>query len=267
MDNDFILLSTEVKLSKDFSVAPCLLCGEATLLPMINPYYPTTNDGRADWWQNIVGNIGTLSGLGFTVPQTTSITADATLAVYLYRTLPSTFEEFGKRVTGFINTYLSDPDGSPAPTPPSVPGWPAVPASASSGIEARREKWVQAAKHTTAYDPGVQGAVLRIEPTGTPFDPATYQAEIFGATSPSPGTVQCKFRKARGNIDAMAFFGRRGGTVPLVSLGRFTSTPATFTIPLLTPGTSETWDLQGRALIKDVDIGSPSDLVQVIVRG
>ena len=70
------------------------------------------------------GRIGTLSGLGSTVPQTTAITADAMLAVYLYRTLPSTFEELEKRVTGFINAYLSDPDGSPAPTPPTMLGWP-----------------------------------------------------------------------------------------------------------------------------------------------
>ncbi len=234
---------------------------------MINPYYPTTNDGRADWWQNIVNNTATMTALGVPPGLVTSITSDAALGVYLYRTLPITFEEFGKRVTGFIGTYLSDPDGSAAPTPPPIPNWPAVPASATAGIEARREKWVQQAKHIAAYDPGVQGMVLRIEPTGTPFDPTTYKAELFDATSPSPGTVQCKFRKARSNIDAMAFFGRRVGASALVSLGRFTSTPATFSIPLQTPGAPEVWELEGRALKKDVEVGIPSDLVQVTVRG
>ena len=234
---------------------------------MINPYYSSTNDGRADWWQNILGNTGALTTLGFTAAQVTSVTNDATMAVYLYRTLPATFEEFGKRVTGYISTFLYDPEGSPAPTVPTVPGWPAVPSPALAGIEARREKWVGAAKKAQNYDAGVQGAVLRIEPTGTPFDPAAYVAEIFGATSPSPGTVLCKFRKARGNVDAMAFFGRRLGVAAWTPLGRFTATPATFPVPVQAASSAEVWELQGRALVKDAEIGTPSAILQVVVRG
>ena len=234
---------------------------------MIIPYYPPTSDGRADWWQNII-NVGSspLTALGFTLSQTTAIASDAAAGVYLYRTLPVTFEEFTKRVTGYIHTYLFDPDGTAAPLIPPVPSWPALASTVLAGLEARREKWVQQAKHATNYDPGVQGATLRIEPTGTPFDPATYKAEIFGALSPGPATVSCKFRKARNNIAGVAFSGRRKGAAAFVPLGRFTATPATFLIPLQTPGVPEEWDLQGRALIKDVEIGLPSDLVQLIVR-
>lgn len=235
---------------------------------MIKPYYPPTTDGRADWWQNIVSvGTGQLTTLGFTLAQTSAVNSDALASVYLYRTLPATYEEFGKRVTGYIHTFLYDPDGTPAPSVPPVPSWPPLATVSLAGIEERREKWVQLAKHAANYDPLVQGAVLRIEPTGTPFDPATYQAEIFGAASPGPATVTCKFRKAGGEISAMAFSGRRVGTVAWVDLGRFTATPASLHIPLQTPGIPEVWEFQGQALIKDAPIGIPSDHVQVLVRG
>ena len=78
--------------------------------------------------------------------------------------------------------------------------------------------------------------------------------------------MSCKFRKARGNVDAMAFSGRRKGAATFLPLGKFTAPPATFLIPLQTPGVPEEWDLQGQALIKDQPIGLPSDLVQLIVR-
>ena len=236
---------------------------------MFNHYYPDTNDGRADWWQNIVNvGSGTLGGLGFTAAQVTAIGIDAQLGVYLYRTLPATYSDFGKRVTGYISTYLSDPDGTLPPTIPMVPSWPGFSGgSTNAGLEARREKWVQIAKHAANYDPTVQGAVLRIESTGTPFDPATYQAEIFGADSPGPATVLCKFRKARSNIDAMKFMGRKSGLPGWVNLGTYTATPASLHIPLQTPGSPEQWDLMGRALVRDVEIGLPSNLLQVLVRG
>lgn len=236
---------------------------------MLIPYYPETNDGRADWWQNVVAvGTTTLSALGFSVSQTTAINIDAQLGVYLYRTLPKAYEDFGKRVTGFIHTYLSDPDGTLAPVVPAMPTWPIFSAgTTTAGLEARREKWVALAKHSSNYDPALQGATLRIEPTGTPFDQNTYKAIIFDATSPSPSTASCKFRKARGNVQAMKFLGRKVGTVAWVDLGRFMATPATMHIPLTTPGLPEQWELMGRALIKDQEIGIASDLLEVLIRG
>ena len=236
---------------------------------MLKPYYPEVQDGRANWWQNIVNNGGsTLSGLGFTAAQITAINIDALLGVYLYRTLRAAFAELEKRVTGYIHTYLGDPDGTPAPLIPAVPGWPPFTGGpALAGLESRREKWVQLAKHASNYDPAVQGAILRIEPTGAPFDRNTYKAEIFDATSPAPGKVLCKFRKARRSIDAMKFMGRKSGSATWTDFGRFTSIPATLAIPLQTPGSPEQWELMGQALIKDQPIGMPGDLLVILVRG
>ncbi len=236
---------------------------------MINPYYPETNDVRADWWQNIAATGGsTLSGLGFTTAQLTAVGIDAQFGIYLYRTLPATFEDFGKRVTGYISTCLSDPDGTPLPNIPMVPSWPGFSGgSETAGLEVRREKWVQLAKHAPNYDPAVQGATLRIEQTGTPFDPAAYKAEIFGAATPGAATVTVKFRKARGNVQAMKFKGRKAGGSAWTELGIFLATPASLHIPLTTPGTPEQWELSGRAMVKNDEIGIPSDLLEVLVRG
>ena len=60
------------------------------------------------------------------------------------------------------------------------------------------------------------------------------------------------------------------GSCPAGGGGRrrisFTATPATFLIPLQTAGSPEAWELQGQALIKDVPIGLPSDIVPVLIR-
>ena len=79
--------------------------------------------------------------------------------------------------------------------------------------------------------------------------------------------VGARSRKARRNIDAMKFQGRKSGTLAWVDLGRFTATPASVHIPLTTQGNPELWEMTGRALIKDAEIGLASDLLEVLVRG
>ena len=137
-----------------------------------------------------------------------------------------------------------------------------------AGVEERPAKWVQAIKKLDGYDPAVQGVTLRIEPTGTPFDPATYKAEITEASSPSARVVIAGFRKARGRIPGVTFFGRKIGTATLVPLGDVrTVPPATPEIPIATAGVAEEWEFQARAFLKDELVGIASDFVTVLVRG
>ena len=114
----------------------------------------------------------------------------------------------------------------------------------------------------------MQGATLRIEATGTPFDPATYQAVIFDLTSPASATVSAKFRKAGGHIDAMGFTGRKmAGAGAWLDLGRFMATPATLHIPIAVAGQPEEWEIRGQAYIRDTPVGLPSEIATVLVRG
>ena len=76
------------------------------------------------------------------------------------------------------------------------------------------------------------------------------------------------FRKARGKIPGVKFFGRKIGTTTLVPLGDVrTVSPATLKIPITTPGVAEEWEIQARACLKDQLVGIASDFVPVLVRG
>ena len=121
------------------------------------------------------------------------------------------------------------PPIAPTLTPPAT--------AVLAAIEPRREKRVQAGKVSETFDVPVQGATLRIEATGTPFDPATYQAVIFDLTSAASSTVSAEFRKAGRHIDAMRFTGRKMASgCPGLDLGRLMATPATLHIPIALAG-------------------------------
>ena len=119
----------------------------------------------------------------------------------------------------------------------------------------------------TGYDPQVTGQMLRTEAPTDTFDLATYQAEVFGVVSQAPAHVQAKFRKAGGRIDSMEFSGRKIGSTAMVTLGRFTVSPASLAIPITTAGVAEEWEIQGRAVKSDKLVGEASMLVPVLVRG
>jgi hypothetical protein len=177
---------------------------------MSNGYYPDPNDRRADWWVNIRGNQPALADF-LTAPEVNIVARDADWAIYVYRTVREAFDEMQGAILAYCDVVTDAPDGSPAPPPPAIPVWPAPPTSPLvAGVEARRLLWVARAKAASNYTP-VAGALLGLEPGGTSFDPATYQAEIFGLLSPAARTVSGKFRKARGNIAGSISTGARRG--------------------------------------------------------
>ncbi|HEV7401565.1 MAG TPA: hypothetical protein VGO11_01515 [Chthoniobacteraceae bacterium] len=233
---------------------------------MNQSYYPKTNDGRADWWQNVADNIGVLTGLGFSVTESGLILADAKWGVYLYRTIREAFDNLQKATLAWADVYLDAAVGTSVPTPPNVPSWPALPADGiAPGIEERRVQWVARAKASPSYNPPI-GAQLGTEATGDGFDEATYKAILSNLASPSAYTVTGKFRKAGGQIDGINLYGRKEGTMAWIFLGRFNATPFSALVPLA-GAAPEPWEFLARAVKRDVEIGVPSDVVQVIVRG
>lgn len=235
---------------------------------MPRTYYPDQNDDRADWWQNIL-NVGNpiLTDLGLPAPQIASIMADAAWGVYLYRTLRVAYEEANTRVTGYANSITDGANGTPAPAEPTMPTWPAAPATAvPTGIEARREMWVQTVKNNSGYDPQTTGASLRTEATATPFNPSTYMAKLDSLSSPAAKQLRFKFGKSYGKVDGVNLYGRKSGASAWVNLGRFNATPANTVVPLA-DGQPEEWQFQARAVKRDQEIGQPSPTLSAIIRG
>lgn len=239
------------------------------LRAMIKNYYPPTNEGRALWHENMLTQAAqdALASLGFNNGEISLIQLDSSWGVRLYRTITGAYDEYMKSLTGYVHAYLDAADGTPAPLLPTPPVLPDAPTAVLAGIEARRVKWVTRGKGSTNFDPAVQGATLRIATTGTPFDPATYQADIFGLMCPAASTVSAKFRKAGGMIDAMGFSGRKIGGGAWVDLGRFLATPASVHIPIATAGQPEEWEIVAQAYQQDTAAGLPSMIHTVMVRG
>ena len=158
---------------------------------MIVPYYPETNLGRGEWWLNMRDNSpSVLTSLGASPALISKINGDSIGGVFVYHTLPAVYDKLGKKINGYIQSYLYDPEGTDAPIFPTIPPMPSlgVP-TVLAGIEKRRELWVPEIRALANYDPLTQGVTLRIETTGTPFNPATYKGEITSLESNAAHTV------------------------------------------------------------------------------
>lgn len=237
---------------------------------MIQRYYPESNAGRGEWWINMRDNApAVLAALGAAPALITKVNGDSVAGVFLYVTLPQVYAKLSTKITGYIKTYLHDPAGTPTPSFPVIPPMPSVGVpTVLAGVEERRELWVPEIRALPNYDPLIQGVTLRIETTGTPFNPANYKGEIVKVESPAPHTITATFRKARGHIQGGKFFGRKIGTATLHAFPDMrTVTPATLDVPLTTPGIAEEWEIQFQPYLKDRPVGIPSDFATILVRG
>lgn len=233
------------------------------------PYYPETVAERADWWQNILAEgPPVFSILGLDAVLQGNILRDASWAVLAYRTAPAAFDQLAISITGWCNSYLDGPDGGPGPAVPQIPAFPALPpVSCPTGIEARRAAWVQTIKNHRNYNPLTHGAALKIEATGTPFNPSAYTGEIKSIKASGAGKVEMKLDKARGEIDSNCVYGRKTGTPAFALLGKFNAATATVTIPGHAPGALEEWEFCVRGVIRDAEVGDMSPHVSVVVKG
>lgn len=135
------------------------------------------------------------------------------------------------------------------------------------GIEERRGQWVATIKSLPTYNPLTVGAALRLEATGTPFNPAAYTGKIRSITRTGPSTVELKLDKARGELDANCVYGRRVNTGNFAFLGKFTAATATITLPGMPAGESQEWEFYTRGVIKDAEVGEPPAHVSEFVKG
>lgn len=235
---------------------------------MIKPYFPPELDAQADWYENFNTAFDPIHArLGFTDPEADAVSADCAAAVFVLRPIRALASDFEKTITGYVRAQLHGPLGTAMPAHPSMPVWPAtVPAAVLQGIDDRRQAWVQRVKGSTGYNSASDGAALRIEPTGDPFNPTTYQAVIRAAICTGPAEVRLKLAKANGAIDANKVRMRRTGQTAWLDLGNFTKAEVFDRTPMLTPGQPEQREYQTQAVIQDALFGIPSDIETVLVR-
>ena len=110
------------------------------------------------------------------------------------------------------------------------------------------------------------GEALGIVPSGAPFDPNAYQAEIISAINTnSGGEVTIRFRKTYGKIDGVNVYSRLQGQADWKLLGFKKLSPYLDETPLAQPGVPEVREYRVRAVHNDVEIGLFRDVTPLTV--
>jgi hypothetical protein len=104
------------------------------------------------------------------------------------------------------------------------------------------------------------GQELGIVSTFIPFDPTTYKpkisSDIFG------GFIRIKFRKL--GADGINIYQRKKSSSTWQFLARATKSPFQFTLTLEVPNQPEHWEYRAFGVIDDNEIGSASDIIEVV---
>ncbi len=98
------------------------------------------------------------------------------------------------------------------------------------------------------------GALLHIVGTSTPFDPNAYVAE--GTLVIQQNKVTFRFKKA--GATAINIYGRKKGEGEFRKITTVTNSPYAHTFEL-TDGKPETWEFYLQGLLKNEEIGTPTD--------
>ncbi len=121
---------------------------------------------------------------------------------------------------------------------------------------------VEIARHKTAlgYTESI-GKDLGIVSSTIPFDPNMYKPEIH--PSLFGGAVRVKFRKA--GVNGINLYSRKKGSGNWLFVARTTKSPFNSNPVLQSPGQPEHWEYRAFGVINDIEIGFPSDIVEIIV--
>jgi hypothetical protein len=126
------------------------------------------------------------------------------------------------------------------------------------GLRAEVAKWKTEAGMTKAIS-----ADLQIAGAGETLDSATHKPKI--SVESFPGFNRLKFVK--GKTDGVTFYWRKKGEAAWKFLSRDTNSPYDDHTALTTPGIPEVREYQAFAMVKDEQIGQPSDIVSATFGG
>ena len=97
------------------------------------------------------------------------------------------------------------------------------------------------------------------------FDPQTYKAVIRGVQSVGNGTLQIKFAKALGELDAVNLYSRKVGATAWTMFCTMLHSPYLCHVNLTTPGQPENLEIRARGVVGNDEVGLFSDTVSVMV--
>lgn len=118
-------------------------------------------------------------------------------------------------------------------------------------------------KATNGFTEGM-GQELGIFGTSTTIDVITYKPQIKIDVL-ARGIIRITFKK--GSTDGVNIYRRRKGSLTWEFVARDTVSPYEDRIQLQNPGQPEHWEYCAIAVIKDQEIGQPSDVVEVVIGG
>ena len=97
------------------------------------------------------------------------------------------------------------------------------------------------------------------------FDPQTYKAVIRAVMAAGNGTLQIKFAKALGELDAVNLYSRKVGQTAWTMVCTMVRSPFLCHVNLTTPGQPENLEVRVRGVVGNDEIGLFSDTVAVTV--
>lgn len=122
---------------------------------------------------------------------------------------------------------------------------------------------VRRLKTNAAYPgSGVEGT-LQLRGPDSGFDPVSFKPTC--KVSIVGGQIRIEFTK--GEADGVVVYCRLRGSPGWTKLGIDTSSPYFDTNPPAQAGAAETREYQVRAILDDVEIGQPSDIVNIVIGG
>lgn len=93
------------------------------------------------------------------------------------------------------------------------------------------------------------------------FNPASYKAKISAEIF--AGLARIKFTKK--GVDGINIYHRKKGTTPWLFMARVTKSPFDDHITLENPNQPEHWEYRAYGVMDDLEIGIPSDIVELII--
>jgi hypothetical protein len=224
-----------------------------TVSLMSKSYFPADRAGRIDWYNNFANEFPKVGKvLGFAEAEITNAVNDSKYAVHILTTLGPEIDSDPGHVGNAVlsgqssGDYIDLPDTAGGPTP------------VRPGIDTRRQARVERIKRHGGYNETI-GKQLRI--TSPKLDPKNYRAEL-GRARQTGNVVTIPFRKAGGEVHGINLYRQRKGDKSPQLVGFFMRTPAIDTVP----GKSGEISYTARAVVKEKEVGQPSDPVKISIR-